>query len=215
MSLSTIFFDLDGTLIDSLDDLTDAVNHIRAEYTQPPLPSTEVRVMVGKGARNLVSRVLPACSASEHEKALRKFIDFNTRHIVDKSACYPGIVDLLQQLHRSGHRLAIISNKNESLCGLILHAFGIHELFAHISGGDTYAERKPSPVPLFSAMKALGSLPDECCMVGDSINDIEAGSRAGIMTVGCNWGYGNELELQDAHFHADSVDALQLILASL
>ena len=215
MSINTVLFDLDGTLVDSLDDLTDAVNHIRSVFAHAPLAASDVRAMVGKGTRNLVRRALPACSPQELEHALQLFIDFNTRHIVDKSRFYPGVVEMLQHLHDSGIRLAVISNKHEALSRLILCALGTHDMFENISGGDTFSERKPSPLPLLGVIELLGSTPEECCMVGDSINDIQAGTHAGITTIGCGWGYGSHEELCSAAHHADSVPELLTILELL
>jgi phosphoglycolate phosphatase len=215
MSITTVLFDLDGTLVDSLEDLTDAVNHVRTTFRLPLLTVSEVCAMVGKGATNLIQQVLPSSSDQEHERALQLFIDFNTEHIVDKSIFYPGILLMLKQLHAAGITMAVISNKHESLCRMILHALGVHDLFAHISGGDTFSEKKPSPLPLLSVMELLGSTPEQSCMVGDSINDIAAGNAAGITTIGCRWGYGTAEELYSATHLADSVPELVTILESM
>ena len=215
MSITTVLFDLDGTLVDSLEDLADAVNHVRTASALPLLTVEDVRKMIGKGARNLIQMVLPASSDQERERALQLFIDFNTEHIVDKSFFYPGVVEMLKQLHAAGITMAVISNKHESLSRLILDALGIHDLFAHISGGDTFSEKKPSPLPLLSVMEIIGSTPEQSCMVGDSINDIEAGNAAGITTIGCRWGYGADEELQRATHQADSAYELFTILESL
>jgi phosphoglycolate phosphatase len=215
MSITTVLFDLDGTLVDSLADLTDAVNHVRTSYTLPHLTIADVREMVGKGANNLIQQVLPSSSEQERECALQLYINFNTEHIVDKSTFYPGVVLMINQLHAVGVKMAVISNKHESLSRLILNSLGVHDLFAHISGGDTFSEKKPSPLPLLSVMGLLGSTPEQSCMVGDSINDIEAGNTAGITTIGCRWGYGSEKELQNATHQADSVHELHTILESL
>jgi phosphoglycolate phosphatase len=215
MSITTVLFDLDGTLVDSLEDLTDAVNHVRTSFSLPLLTVSGVCEMVGKGAANLIQQVLPSSSNQERERALQLFIDFNTEHIVDKSFFYPGVVEMLTQLHAAGITMAVISNKHESLSRLILHALGIHDLFDNISGGDTFSEKKPSPLPLLSVMELLGSSPEQSCMVGDSINDIEAGNAAGITTIGCRWGYGTAEELYSATHLADSVSELVTILESL
>jgi phosphoglycolate phosphatase len=210
--ISAALFDLDGTLVDSLPDLTDAVNHMLAASKRPALDSVQVRQLVGKGARNLVQRALSTNSPEEIEKGLSAFTEFNTLHIADRSRLYPGVSELLQQLAGNGLRMAVISNKNEELSRLILKALEIDGYFEIIAGGDTFAEMKPSPLPLLRVIGNLGCSPDETVMVGDSINDIQAGNRAGITTIGCSWGYGNSDELHESGYTADSCSDIINIL---
>lgn len=198
MTVRAVLFDLDGTLVDSLDDLTDAVNHIRAAFSLPPLTAAAVRLKIGKGARNLVQQTLPDATGADIDRALDMFLEYNTLHIADKSRLYPGIAALLRELAARGIRMAVISNKNEDLSVLILQALGIHDLFERICGGDSYPENKPSPLPVLKVMEIMAIAPHDCVMVGDSINDIEAGIRAGITSIACTWGYGSAGELAGA-----------------
>jgi phosphoglycolate phosphatase len=204
MKIRVVMFDLDGTLVDSLEDLTDAVNHMRYNFSLPPLTSHAVRLMIGKGARNLIRQALPDYSENDVERGLKIFFDFNTEHISDKSLLYQNTVETLESLQAIGIRLAVISNKNEFLSNLILQQLGIHHFFDIICGGDSFPEMKPSPLPLLRVIEQLGSAPEEAVMVGDSINDIQAGRLAGIKTIGCGWGFGNLDELEGADYQADN-----------
>ena len=208
MKYATLLFDLDGTLVDSLADLTEAVNHMRNSFSLPPLPCSTVRAMVGKGARNLVRQALPDSSPDELGRGLALFINYNERHIADHSRPYPGIADLLETIAGQGVRMAVVSNKNEALSRLILERLGLARFFDAVCGGDTCPEMKPSPLPLFTAIEALGGTPDSSVMIGDSINDIGAGRNAGITTVGCSWGYGSDGELRGADCRAGTIEQL-------
>ncbi|MDD2582560.1 MAG: HAD-IA family hydrolase [Desulfuromonadaceae bacterium] len=216
MIIRAVLFDLDGTLVDSLEDLTDAVNHIRDVFSHPPLATDAVRLKVGKGARNLVQLSLPGVAGSDIDRALHMFLEFNRLHIADKSSLYPGISEALHELSARGIRMAVISNKNEELSSLILETLGIRALFESICGGDTYQESKPSPLPLLEVAKKLELAPNECIMAGDSIYDIQAGQRAGITSIACTWGYGSTEELAgaDAFVHTPR-ELLTLITAGL
>lgn len=202
MSIRAVLFDLDGTLVDSLDDLTDAVNHVRDAFSYPPLTTDAVRLKVGKGARHLVQQVLPEVADTDIDRALRMFLDFNRRHIADKSVLYPGILEMLQELAARNIKMAVLTNKNEALSKILIQTLGVHDLFEVNCGGDTYPERKPSPLPLLKVMAEMEIAPDSCVMVGDSINDILAAKRAEIKSIACTWGYGNTEELADAHILA-------------
>jgi phosphoglycolate phosphatase len=215
MTIAAVLFDLDGTLVDSLHDLTDAVNHMLAGFRQRARKPSEVRQLVGKGARNLAQRALDTDSSDDIESGLAAFTEFNAMHIADKSRLYPGARDLLQQLADSGIRMAVISNKQEALSRLILKTLGIDGFFAFIAGGDTFAEMKPSPLPLLRVIAEFNCGPTDAVMVGDSINDIQAGNQAGITTIGCRWGYGDSLELSEAGFQADSCSDIINILRQL
>lgn len=214
MIIRAAFFDLDGTLVDSLQDLTDAVNHIRGAFSLAPLTDGAVRLKVGKGARNLIEQVLPGHSALDISRALDLFLEFNARHIADKSRLYPGIAETLNELAARDIRMVVISNKHEDLSRLILRELGIHDRFENICGGNTYPECKPSPLPLLKEAEKLGFAPFECVMVGDSINDIEAGKRANITSIACTWGYGNRDELAGADCFVHTPLELQAAITS-
>ena len=214
MIIRAVLFDLDGTLVDSLEDLTDAVNHVRCVHSRPPLTMDDVRLKVGKGARHLVQQILPDLSGTDIDLALDLFLDFNRQHIADKSRLYPGILEALHGLAASDIKLAVITNKNEDLSTLILKFFGIYDLFECLCGGDTYPERKPSPLPLLKVAEKLGVAPHECVMVGDSINDIEASKLAYIASIGCTWGFGGNDELTGADALARSPQELFATIAA-
>ena len=215
MTVALVLFDLDGTLVDSLQDLTNAVNHMLAGFGRQTLTQPEVRQLVGKGARNLVQRALATSSSIDIEAGLAAFTEFNEIHIADNSRLYPGVLELLQQLRTDGIRMAVISNKNESLSRLILKTLEINVFFDSIAGGDTFSEMKPSPLPLQQIIEKLCCSPADSIMVGDSINDIQAGNRAKITTIGCSWGYGNREELSESGFFADSCSDIINILRAL
>ncbi|BCS53340.1 HAD family hydrolase [Geobacter sp. SVR] len=212
MTARAVLFDLDGTLIDSLDDLTDAVNHVLNSFGKAPLAKSAVRKLVGKGSRNLVQRALATDDFEDIERGHALFETFNAAHIADKSRLYPGARQALEELTGRGVLLAVVSNKNEALSRLILKVLSIDHFFVAICGGDTYPERKPSPLPLLRTSGALSTLPENTVMVGDSINDIEAGKLAGMATIGCTWGYGGLDELEQADHLAGSCREVSDIL---
>ncbi len=204
MTIRAALFDLDGTLVDSLGDLTDAVNHVRKLFSLSLLSENDVRLQIGKGARNLIQQSLPGVSEPEISRALAIFLDYNKEHIAVKTALYHGILNTLHDLAAMHTKMAVITNKNEELCLLLLRELGIYNLFDCACGGDTYSERKPSPVPLLKIAEKFGVSPCECVMIGDSINDVESGQRAAMMTIACSWGYGDITELNGADLIVDS-----------
>jgi phosphoglycolate phosphatase len=208
LPIKLIIFDLDGTLVDSLDDLTTATNHMLVVLGRPPVGREQVRGMVGQGARNLVERALPGAPAPEVEQGLQLFLQFNADHIADQTRCYPGVRETLAVLAESALTLTIVSNKNEELCRKILAVMELDHYFAAIYGADSLPARKPSPEPLRHVMAEFGRRPGETLMVGDSINDIAAGLEAGVATVGCRFGYGAAVELQHATWQVASFSEL-------
>ena len=203
-----IIFDLDGTLVDSLDDLTVAVNHMLAGFGRPALTRTEVRGLVGQGARRLVERALPGGSEAEIERALACYLAYNEAHIADLSRLYAGVAETLAEIATLGPTLAVISNKNVALCRKLLDVLGLGGRFATVLGADSLPERKPSPVPVLSLLREFSVDPADAVIVGDSINDVAAGRGAGIATVGCTYGYGAPDELADADYRVEAFAGL-------
>jgi phosphoglycolate phosphatase len=200
MPIKLIIFDLDGTLTDSIADLTDATNTMLAAFGRPELTMREVRKLVGQGARSLVERAMPGAAEGEIESALQVFLDYNDAHIADKTRLYPGVPETLDRLRAGGRQMAVISNKNVLLCRKLLDLLGIGGYFADVLGADSLPFRKPSPEPLLKLLRDFGVAPREAVMVGDSINDVSAGRGAGVVTVGCSYGYGDAEEIAGADY---------------
>jgi phosphoglycolate phosphatase len=202
--MKLLIFDLDGTLIDSLADLAGATNHVRARWSLPPLSMQEVRTLVGQGARRLVERALPGLPEAEVEEGLALFLRYNNDHIADRTVVYPGVEETLRALADGGFILTIASNKTEVLCRRVLAALCIEGFFAAVLGADSVKERKPSPEPILKLMADFSASPSETAMIGDSINDIAAGTAAGTLQVGCSYGYGDPPELAGSDYVIDS-----------
>ena len=206
--VNLIIFDLDGTLIDSLPDLADATNYMLATLGKPSVGLNAVRGLVGQGARRLVERALPDASEEEIERGLALFLDYNHRHIADRTVLYPGVPETLDALKVRGMRMAIISNKNVALCREVVLVLGIDHYFEEILGADSLPFRKPSPKPVLRLLADFGVPAGRAALVGDSINDIAAAKGAGVTTVGCVWGYGEPAELADADYLVESFGEL-------
>jgi len=207
-NINLILFDLDGTLIDSLDDLTNATNHMLLSLGRAAATREQVRGYVGQGARRLVERAMPDASAAELEQGLSRFLCHNEEHIADMTHLYPGVVETLTALRDAGMTLVVVSNKNVALCIKVLTALGADGFFASVIGADSLPERKPSPEPLLKVLRDFDVPPTRAVMVGDSINDIAAGKAAGMVTIGCTFGYGDLEEIGDADYLIDSLPEL-------
>ncbi len=207
-TIKLIIFDLDGTLSDSLADLTDATNRMRRHFHMADLSAAEVRRMVGEGARKLVERALPGASEDEIAAGLDIFLAYNETHIADKTTLYPGVKEVLDELKRRGKLMAVVSNKNVALCRKLLAILDVDSYFAAVLGADSLPSRKPSPEPLLKLLADFSVPAEHALMVGDSINDIAAGKGAGITTVGCRYGYGDDGDIIDADYRITALPGL-------
>jgi len=211
MPIKLLIFDLDGTLIDSLPDIMDATNAVRSRFSLEPLDSEAVRKLVGQGARSLVERALPGFPDAAVEEGLSLYLKYNDDHIIDKTTLYPGVKETLEALAGRGMQQTIVSNKHVALCHHVLQQFGIDHYFSAILGADSLPYRKPSPEPVLALLRQFEMTAKDSAIVGDSINDIAAGNGAGVITIGCSYGYGDRSELDGAEFVVSEFSGLLAI----
>lgn len=191
-----IAFDLDGTLIDSVPDLAVAVQKTLSEIGLTTPSEACVRDWVGNGAPVLVSRALTWATGRAPDQTLQAraynaFMRYYSQAPNALTALYPGVQPTLNALRDAGYALALITNKPERFIAPILSHFELLPLFALCLGGDSLADKKPSPLPLLHAAKALDVLSSQSVMVGDSRHDIAAGKAAGFATVALPYGYNH------------------------
>ena len=190
-----MIFDLDGTLVDSKDDLTAAVNFIRRKYTLSDINSAEVASYLGNGIRRLIDSVLPnELSKEDKQNAFLIFNQYYSEHLLDTTYVYPGICDMLRALPST--KKAVLSNKTEVYTKKIIENLGLAEYFIKICGGDTFPEKKPSCLPINSIIKELNVKKDHTVMVGDGVNDILCGKSAGISTIAVLYGYSSRAKIE-------------------
>ena len=206
--IKLLIFDLDGTLIDSLPDLVDAANHMRESFGLGPFSPEEVRRLVGQGARSLVERALPGAAPGQVEEGLERFLSYNLAHIADKTRLYPGVIGTLRALQELGYAQCVLSNKNVALCREVLARLGIEGFFPKVFGADSFPFRKPSPEPVLALLREFGVAAGESVLIGDSINDVAAGRGAGVLTVGCSYGYGDQTELAGTDYQVEDFPSL-------
>lgn len=210
MSIKAIIFDLDGTLIDSSIDITNALNYAMEPYPLKRLTREDTVKLVGEGITRLIEKIAPDLDETGKADVAQRFITHYTEHVADFTREYPGVRDTLESLVK--YRKAVISNKRESLSKLVLEELDLLRYFSLVIGSDTTAERKPSPVPVLKALAELHAEPCEAVMVGDSNFDVDAGKAAGVTTVAATYGYRPRAVIAHADYLIDRMsDLLPLV----
>ena len=208
-------FDLDGTLVDSVEDLTDAANRILAKRGLAPLSVPEVTRMVGDGIRALAQRAFAARDAQADEAAIEALIADYTLHAADHTRLFPGAAETLAKLTKDSWRLAVCTNKPEAAAHSLLSALGVDHLFAAIGGGDSFPVRKPDPAHLRATLERAGGSADRAVMVGDNRNDVAAATGLGMPRIFAAWGYGTPDMAKGAARIAKSITEVPAIAADL
>jgi phosphoglycolate phosphatase len=194
-------FDLDGTLLDTVQAITAGLNEALAECSLPALSVAEVRTMIGRGAPMLIERALARLGARLDADAQARLLQRYLGHYEriesgdeHSARVYPGAGECLRQLHRLDLRLAVVTNKQRHLASTLLERLGLGEWIQVTIGGDSCERRKPDPQPLQVALEALRVEPAHALMVGDSVNDVLAARAAGLPVVCVPYGYneGND-----------------------
>ena len=198
MKYQAVLFDMDGTVLDTLDDLCDSINHSLAEFSLPQVSREHVRQCLGNGAAFLVSHSIPAGSSPELEADVLAFYKpWYDAHCLIKTAPYEGILTMMQSLKEQGLRLAIISNKPDRAVQELSDAFfpGLLELSV---GESPSVRRKPAPDTVLTAASQIGLSVDQCVYVGDSEVDLQTARNAGMDCISVTWGFRDEAQLIEA-----------------
>ena len=203
--LKLLVFDLDGTLIDSAQDLCNSVNATLAELHLSPLPDPTIAGFVGNGAPMMLRRSLAMAQNIRLDQVDQQLLDSSyaffikhyREHKLDFTYAYEGVLDALKALHELHDApegplrvMAVLTNKPVRPARGICEGLGLADYFLHIYGGDSFPVKKPDPLGLRSLMEETGALPEETVMIGDSGVDVQTARNAGAWSVGCKFGFG-------------------------
>ncbi len=193
----TVIFDLDGTLLNTLEDLADAVNHVMRTNQYPERTIEEVRHFVGNGIRRLMEQAVPEhVTDDEFERVFEEFKNYYTENCQIKTCAYDGIMPLLQTLNQKGYAMAIVSNKNHgAVCEL--NEIYFKEYIEVAIGQKDGIRKKPAPDTVFQALKELGKGSDGAIYVGDSEVDFATAQNSGMDCVLVSWGFRTLEELSE------------------
>ncbi|MCC7293007.1 MAG: HAD family hydrolase [Phycisphaerales bacterium] len=197
-AVSALIFDLDGTLADTLADLTASVNYAMQPFAVPALTASQIRAMVGDGWSILLERASGGVAPQVQARMLDRFREHYSAHYLDRTCIYNGWDETLDGLARRGIQLAVLSNKVDEFTRAIVSRLLGRWTFAAVLGQRDDLPRKPDPAAALLLCRELGRRPDEVLLVGDSGNDVEAAHRAGMKCVGVTWGFRDESHLAAA-----------------
>lgn len=211
----TVIFDLDGTILNTIDDLADAGNYVCRENGWPEFSVEAFKGMVGHGIPNLVSRFSPK-EARTPERLTQTLKAFSRRygaHNMDKTAPYPGIPEMLERLKAAGIQLAVYSNKEDGFSRILVEHY-FPGVFSLVRGKVEGIPVKPDPTGVRKVMEALHAHPEQTIFVGDSSVDIQTGHHAGMAACGVTWGFRSRdsLAAAGAEYLADQPKALENLI---
>lgn len=199
--LDAALIDLDGTMVDTADDFTAALNGMLVALALAPIARDEVLDYVGKGSEHLIASVLaprlaPDAAAAKLDEAMAcyqaEYAKINGRH----TRLYPDVESGLAAMREMGLRLACVTNKPHRFAVALLEQYGLARYFSVVLGGDSVARKKPDPLPMLTACAALGVEPAAAVAIGDSENDALAGRAAGTATLTVPYGYNHGMAIQ-------------------
>ena len=190
-AVRALIFDLDGTLIDSKQDLIHSVNAMLRELGRGELAEETISGYIGHGAPQLVARVLGnGCTEEERQRALQFFLSYYELHKMDTTCAYPGVAETLDQLARLPIPMAVLTNKPVRISVRILDEMGLSKYFRPIFGGNSFETKKPDPLGAKTILRELGAEPQEALLVGDSEVDVQTARNAGMLAAAVNYGFG-------------------------
>jgi len=191
-----VIFDLDGTLVDSAEDIALSVNELLGELGRSPLPVEQLRGYIGNGVRKLLERTLAATASSpglpgegELDGAVARYLPIYRRRLLDHTRAYPGVEEALRTLGRE-RALAVLTNKPRRESVMILEGLALYRHFRAVYGGDSFAERKPHPMGVHHLLDELGCTAAETLFVGDSAVDVRTARSASVRSCLVAYGIG-------------------------
>lgn len=209
LNVKAVLFDLDGTLLYTLEDLYISTNYALSYFNYPNRTLEEVRCFVGNGVRRLIElAIFPHTNIDE---VLDKFKEHYSIHAFDHILVYPGIYDLLNLLKEQGIILGVVSNKYHNAVKDIVNKY-FPNTFDYILGEKEGIKKKPFPDMIYHTIDNIKLSLDECIYVGDSEVDIEVGRNASIKTIICSWGFRTKEELKEASIIIDNPSELLRLL---
>lgn len=194
--IRAIIFDLDGTLIDSLDDITDALNAGLQRLGEPGADRERVRTWIGDGLANLCRRALQNDDNRLVDQLQRHVRDAYMQHCADKTLPYPNILETLELLQQKGIPACVLSNKPHDLTVAIVAQLGMNQFFRRVRGCMDEEHRKPSPVAALELLEVMGHAAAETVMIGDGPADILCARNAGMKSAAVTWGFRDRPELK-------------------
>lgn len=209
-TIDAVLFDLDGTLLDTANDLGEALNYVLNKYNLPLIDREIYRPVASDGAKGLLELGFKAqLSQFNYEQLRQEFLTYYQENIAKHTCLYPGVNALLAKLNSHDVPWGVVTNKPEGLTKILLPYFPEFEQCAVLVGGDTLLTRKPDPEPLYFACKQINVDANTCVYVGDAKRDIEAGNSANMQTIIAGWGYiksTDNIQLWQADFIAQNVE---------
>ena len=192
----TIIFDMDGTLLDTLEDLTDSINYMLNKYSYPTKTIDQIRSYVGNGIKALVERAIPDGAENPNfDEAYDCFLSYYEAHSEDKTKAYAGVCELIEKFRQHGYKMAIVSNKFDA--GLKVLAKKFFPTIEVAIGESAGVNKKPAPDMVFAAMNQLGSTKEKSVYIGDSDVDFMTAKNSGIDCVSVLWGFRTREFLSD------------------
>lgn len=185
----TVIFDLDGTLLDTIEDLTNALNHTLTEFNLPTRSLPEVQSFVGNGLRRLLELAIPdGLDNPRFEEVFESFKSYYTSHCKEVTAPYPGIMEVLTELQQKKIPMAIVSNKNDAAVKELAADF-FSDIISVAIGERRGVSKKPAPDTVFTALKELGQTTEDTVYVGDSEVDLQTAVNSGLDCISVSWGF--------------------------
>jgi phosphoglycolate phosphatase len=213
-SVRALIFDLDGTLIDSKQDLIHSVNAMLRELGRQELAEETISGYIGHGAPQLVARALgDGCTERERQRALQFFLSYYELHKMDSTRAYPGVAETLEKL--AGMPMAVLTNKPVRISVRILDEIGLSKYFRAIYGGNSFETKKPDPQGAKTILREFGAEPREALLVGDSEVDVQTARNAGTLAAAVNYGFGvHDRGAYPADIYMDCFGELVTLLGS-
>ena len=200
MHYEAAIFDLDGTLVNSLNDLADSANAVLRSHGFPAHDVEAYRYFVGNGSRKLIERILPADRAADATFVRDFMAEYKARyaaHLLDQTKPYAGIMEMLEELRRRSIPMAVCTNKHQSAAEAIMEELFPRDMFREIIGDQDGLPRKPNPSKVLHIMKNMGVTGDKTLYFGDTSVDMDTARNAGAFAVGVLWGFRPAEELTE------------------